>query len=110
MPLEELTKQDHGVVGISQAIGVDVAIISNPGPGRWKIWGNGRHSLADGLRLVVGSTIITEIASAAASSTTFGPVVVDILNSTDDIIVELNLATGGADSASATVYAQRLSG
>lgn len=106
--LERLTLQDYGTAGNSQAQGTDVATISNPGPGRWKIWGHGRHTLADGFRLVVGSSIIIEFAAGANAHHEFGPIIVDILNDSDDITVELLTATGGSDTASATVYAQRL--
>lgn len=108
MALENLTKQASGVVPISQAIGVDAAVIQDPGPGRWKIWGHCRHTLADGLRLMIQATQIAIIAGAANTTIRFGPFVVDITNATDDIIVELNVATGGSDTASATVYAQKI--
>lgn len=106
--LDELTKQAFGAVGINQAVGVDAAVITDPGPGRWKIWGTCRHTLADGLRLLVGAVTIIQITNSPTTSMDFGPVVVDILNKTDDIIVELAVATGAADSASATVYAQKV--
>lgn len=105
---ENLTLQDFGALGASQAIGTDAAIIQNPGPGKFKIWGHCRHTQADGMRLVVGAATIVEISQEAARVAQFGPVVVDILNATDDIIVELEKATGVGEAASATVYAQKI--
>jgi hypothetical protein len=105
----ELTKQAFGSVGISQGVGINVAVIQDAGPGRWKIWGHGRHDAADGLRLLIEGVTIAAIAGGAGHTIPFGPFIVDINNKTDDIIIELNVATGGAGAASATVYAQRLS-
>lgn len=106
--LDELTKFASGVVGISQAQGTDIAVITDPGRGRYKVWGTCRHTLVDGCRVLLGATILFTVSSGAANAQDFGPIVIDILNNTDDIIVELGTATGGADTASATVYAQRL--
>jgi hypothetical protein len=106
---EDVTLQASGTVGISQAIGTDIAVITNPGPGRWKVWGTARHTLADGCRLLIGATtLLATISSAATEAAPFGPVVVDVLNATDDFILELSLATGGSDTASGTLYAQKL--
>jgi hypothetical protein len=110
------TKAVFGSVGISQAIGTDVAVISDIGSGGgrgwWKIWGHGRHTLADGLKLsigpVAGPVVKFQIAAAANTTVYFGPYLVQIANDTDDIIVELAVATGGADSAAATLYAKRM--
>lgn len=108
MPLENLTKQDHGAVGNNQGVGTDVATIIAPGVGRWRIWGHARHTLADGFRLLIDATIIIEIAQGANQSQTFGPVVVDITNPNHNVNLELLTATGGADTASATIYMQRI--
>jgi hypothetical protein len=100
---EDITLQASGTVGISQAIGTDIAVITNPGPGRWKVWGT------DGCRLLIGATtLLATISSAATEAAPFGPVIVDVLNATDDFILELSLATGGSDTASGTLYAQKL--
>lgn len=107
--LAEKTLVASGVLGISQAQGTDIAVINNPGPGRYMVWGTARHTLIDGCRLYVAATpIIPNIAAGAGAAVGFGPVVVDVTNSTDDIILELATATGGADSASGTIYAQRI--
>lgn len=111
MAASELTKFSSGTAPISQAVGVDVAVITDPGKGKWRIWGSVRHTLADGCRLAVGPvagpTILFTIPSGPNADASFGPIVYDINNSTDDIIVELAVATGGADTACAVVYAQR---
>lgn len=107
--LEELTKFASGSAGNSQAQNVVVASIATPGKGRWKIWGTARHSLIDGCKLVVGSTTVVTISAGAAGAEAFGPVVYDIINTTDNIAIQLATATGASDTASATIYAQRLS-
>lgn len=105
-----LTKYASGSAGASQAQGVDVAIITNPGKGRWRIWGTVRHTLADGCRLAIGPdtspTVLFTICAGANLAQDFGPIIYDIRNNTDDIIVELATATGGSDSAFATIYAE----
>jgi hypothetical protein len=109
MSAQELTKYASGVLGISQATGTDIAVIIDPGKGRYQVWGVVRHTLADGCRLLLGASIIIPFIPAGPNlSEKFGPVVLDILNNTDDIILELAAATGGADSASGIVYAQKL--
>lgn len=106
-----LTKFASGQAPISQAQAFDVAVIADPGKGRWEVWGTVRHTLADGCRLAVGPVaapvVLFTITAGANVAQDFGPVVIDILNATDDIIVELQTATGGADTASATIYARR---
>ena len=106
------TKFASGQAPISQAQGTDVAVITDPGKGTWEIWGTVRHTLVDGCRLAIGpvaSPVVQFVITAGANvAQDFGPVVVDILNSTDDIIIELQTATGGSDTASATVYARRV--
>jgi hypothetical protein len=107
---QELTLTGSGVVGNSQAIGVFVASITDPGKGRWRIWGNCRHTLPDAVRLRVGATnIIARIPSPANDMSNFGPVIVDILTTTDDIILDLAVATGASDTSSGIIYAQRVS-
>ncbi len=114
MAAPELYKYGSGKAGNSQAAGVDVAVISNPGKGRWLVTGTVRHTLIDGCRLAVGDstgtpTPLFTIPSGANASQDFGPIVVDILNSTDDIVIELDTATGASDTACAVIYAQRTS-
>src|SRR4051812_39575985 len=110
MPSEELTLSVGTAIGINQAIGVFVASIQNPGKGLWRIWGSCRHSLADSIRLRVASTnLISIIPQAGNETVTFGPIIFAINNYTDDIILDLAVATGPADSASGVLYAQRVS-
>jgi hypothetical protein len=104
----ELSLVGSGIVGNNQAIGVFVASITDPGKGRWRIWGSVRHTLPDSIRLRVGATnIIPRIPQPANDLCSFGPVTVDILTTTDDIILDLAVATGAADVAAGIIYAQR---
>lgn len=106
------TKADFGSLGASQSIGADVAVIDNPGAsggrGWYKIWGHGRHTQPDGLRLLIGATEKFQISSVGATNVYFGPYLVEITDDTTDIIVELAVATGVGEAASATVYAKRM--
>lgn len=107
MPIENVTKQAFNSVGASQGIGTLVVQIVSPGPGRYKIYGVGRHSGANGLRLAIGSTQIVVYAGAGGSILTFPTVVVDIVDNSN-IIVELNVATATGETAFATIVAQRI--
>lgn len=108
MAQQELVLVGSGVLGASQGVGVFVASIINPGPGRWKIWGTVRHSLADAIRLRIASNnIIPRVPQNTNEVAPFGPIYFDILNYTDDIILDLATATGVSDSASGIIYAQR---
>lgn len=110
MPQQELTLVGSGVVGNNQAIGVFVASILDPGKGRWKIWGTCRHTLPDGVRFRVGSNnIVPRVPSTANEVTDIGPFFVDILTTTDDIVLDLAVATGAADTAAGVLYAHRVS-
>lgn len=106
MPSRFQTLFGFGVLGISQPIDTTVALINAPGPGKFKIWGHGRHSLADGLKLTSPMTV--QFASGPIDTFNFGPIIVDVPNKTAGIIIALNVATGGADAASATIYAERM--
>lgn len=99
----------NGIAGNNIAVSTNVCSIQNVGPGRWKIWGRGRHTLEDGLKLIVGATpIYTRIPQGPNATTDFGPFMIDILNATDDIVLQLAVATGAADTASGILYAQSL--
>jgi len=107
MSVEELSKYNSGAAGNNVAANTVVATIATPGKGRWKVWGTVRHTLVDGCKLLVGSTTLMTITNAANGSESFGPIIVDILNNTDNIVIQLATATGAADTASANLYAQR---
>src|SRR5688500_573952 len=108
MPLENLTKQAFGSIGANQIVGTVVATISNPGPGRYKIWGQGRHSVASGLCLKIGSIDVVTFAGAGGAIISMRPLVVDITNSTDNSILDIAYASGSSDKALATIYAQKV--
>lgn len=114
--MQELTKQAFGAAGFSQAVGTNLAVISTPGAfvgnmlgiGTYKVWGTVRHTLADGVRLVLGGTTVLVISNAPNQATNFGPLVLNITNRIDDIFLELEVATGAADTASGNLYIQKL--
>jgi hypothetical protein len=105
---EDKTYQAFGAVGNNVVVDTTVALINAPGPGRYKIWGYGRHTLADGLK--INSPVIPELrfSSAAGVPFDFGPIIYDITSSVSGVIIALAVPTGAADTASCTVYAQRL--
>lgn len=108
LSLDNLTLQDYGAVGNSVGPGTIVASINNPGKGRYRIWGHGRHPLADGFLCLVGVTGI-EFAAAPNDTVLFGPIVLDVLG-TENIFILLNTGTGPTDTAACTVYALKLTG
>ena len=103
---QDTTLTNAGSVGNSQAQNTAVATIAAPGPGRYKVWGHCRHSLADGLK--ISSPISLVLAGGAGDTIVFGPVVVDIVDKTTTIAIQLNTATGASDTAAATIYAERI--
>lgn len=105
---EEKTLQNFGAVGNNVVVDTAVVIINAPGPGRYKIWGFGRHTLADGLKITSPVVPSLQFCSAAGSTFNFGPIIYDITTSTSGIIIALAVATGAADTASCSVFAQRL--
>lgn len=109
MALEEPTKIASAVLGNNQIVGTLLTFITDPGKGHWRIWGSVRHSLADGCLLRIDATgLIARIPNAPNGLTNFGPIVVDIFLATSDIAIDLAVATGAADTASAVIYAQKL--
>jgi hypothetical protein len=105
---QDITLFASGVLGNSQAADTLVALINAPGPGRYKVWGHGRHSLADGLKFTSPMTPALVIAGGAGDTVSFGPFVVDITNYTSGINVALRLATGASDTAAVTIYAEKI--
>lgn len=102
-----LTFSSYGKVGISIGVGQPVATITAPGTaGRYKIWGMGRHTFDDGLRLkVAGFTLV--LSGPGLTQMVIDPPLVMQLTGTDDIIVETNVATGLTGLGSFTLFAQR---
>jgi hypothetical protein len=69
-----------------------------------------RHTLEDGLKLIVGAAlVIARIPQTATQTVQFGPLMVDVLLATDNIILQLAVATGVSDTASGALYVQKLS-
>ncbi len=108
MRLQELTLYAFGAVGISQPVDTVVCTINNLGRGRWRIWGQGKHSTVDGLKLTIGSTDIVQFAMSDYQTVPLGPFVVDILNNTDDVFIRLAAATSGTGLSSANLYAEKI--
>jgi hypothetical protein len=106
---EGLIRTGNGFVGNNVVVSTNMCSIQDLGPGRWKIWGTCRHTLEDGCKLVVGAALIfTRIPQAPNQSAVFGPISVDVLNTTDDVFLQLAVATGASDTASGIIYAQQL--
>lgn len=102
---EDVTTFIYGTAGNSVAQNTVVANIALPGPGRYRISGMGRHSLADGLKIVSPVAII--LCSGPNDTAAIGPIVVDV-TSQANLTVQLNVATGASDTASCTLYAEKL--
>ena len=101
-----LTLIGSGVAGNNVAGNTLVALINAPGPGRYRIWGTARHTLADGLKFT--SPIPLVIPGGPNDTVNFGPFVVDIILTTTGINLNLNVATGASDTACAIVYAEKI--
>jgi len=95
----------YGTVGNNITANTAVATLAVPSGGRYKVWGMGRHTLADGLKFTVPIAMI--ICSGPNDTAAFGPIVVDMV-AAGNIIIALNTATGAADTASANIYAEKL--
>lgn len=102
------TLQAFGNAGNNIAANTVVATLALTSAGTYKVWGSIRHSLIDGLKLVTPVAMI--LSSAANDTAAFGPIVVSVPTIPMSIVIQLNTATGAADTASATVFAQRMYG
>lgn len=82
-----------------------------PGKGLWKVSGVVRHTLADGVSLAQGPTgsitVLFRIPNGPNASQAFGPVILEMTNSTDSFALELGVATGAADTAYGLLIAER---
>lgn len=103
---EDITLIAQGVLGNNQTANTLVAAIAAPGPGRYKVWGHCRHTLADGLKLSSPTVVI--LSGGPNDTIVFGPMVFDINDKITGVGVALNTATGASDTASATVYVERI--
>jgi hypothetical protein len=108
MPYENNTPtlQAFGNAGNNIAANTVVATLALPAPGTYKIWGMARHGLIDGLKLVTPVALI--LCSAANDTASFGPLIVSVSTIPTSIVIQLNTATGAAETASAVVFAQRM--
>jgi|SRR5882724_7706675 len=96
----------YGTAGNNQAQNFAVATIAIPTPGRYRIWGMARHTLADGLKLTGPINLV--LTSGPNDTAAFGPVVIDVNNAPINLVMQLNTATGAADTASCNMYAEKI--
>lgn len=104
---QETTSWASGVLGNTQAQNTPIATISNLIPGRYRLWGNVRHSLADGVK-ITGPTPAIVLAGGPGDTVSVGPVVFD-LTAVTSVAAVLNTATGASDTAGATIYVEKIS-
>jgi hypothetical protein len=109
MARDDVIRSSAGILGNSIAVSTTLCQITDPGPGRYKVWGTARHTLEDGCKLVVAAALVLfRIPQGPNQAVDFGPIIVDVINPTDDIILQLAVATGASDTASGVIYAQKL--
>lgn len=104
----ETTILGSGTAGNSVAQNTNIASCLNVTPGRYRLSGSGRHSLADGLKItgVPGGTLI--IPGGPGDTITFPNVVFDLTAAASNIQVALNVATGASDSAAAILCLEKI--
>lgn len=100
-----------GVAGNNIAANTNIASCLNLAPGRYKMSGTARHSLADGLKVtgIPGGTII--IPGGPGDTIVLPELVFDLTNtvvSNNNIQIALNQATGASDTAAAVLCLESL--
>lgn len=106
---EDTVRVSAGIIGNNIAVNTNICQIATPGAGRYRIWGTARHTLEDGCKLIVGAAlVIFRIPQSTNQVANFGPFVIDVLLNTDNIILQLAVATGAADTAAGAIYAVKL--
>lgn len=100
-----------GVAGNNIAQNTNIASVLNIGPGRYRLNGSGRHTLADGLKItgIPSGTIV--IPGGAGDTVIFPDLIFDlpgIATTTFNIQVALNVATGAADTAAAILCLEKI--
>lgn len=96
----------YGTAGNNQAQNTSVASLALVIPGRFRIWGMARHTLADGVKIT--SPIALVLTSGPNDTAAFGPIVVDVSAAGAFFTLQLNVATGASDTASATIFAESI--
>lgn len=93
----------NGTAGNNIAQNTNIASVLSVPPGRYRVTGTGRHSLADGLKItgLPGGTIV--VPGGAGDTLVFPTIVVDLTAASSNVQVALNLATGAADTAAAVL-------
>lgn len=93
-----------GSQGNSVAVNTQVATIPLT-PGRWRLWGSTRHTLADGLKIV--SPVSLVLAAGPNDTAVLNQIIVDVPTASA-FTVQLNVATGASDTAAATIFAEKI--
>lgn len=93
----------NGTQGNNVAANTTVASCVNVPVGRYRLTGSGRHSLADGLKIVGIPVIGTIVIPGGPGDTIAFPVIVFDLPTVTTINVTLNQATGASDTAAAVM-------
>lgn len=104
---QDTNLQAYGTQGNSVAANTTVVSLALPAAGRYRIWGMLRHTLADGLKITSPASSAIILTSGPNDTAAFGPIVVDMA-APGNFIIQLNTATGASDTASATVYAEKI--
>lgn len=107
MARRELSIIAGGLQGNNVAANTTIASFVSTPPGRYRMWGSGRHSLADGFKIVgiAGGPYV--IPGGAGDTIVMNDFVFD-LTATTTINVQLNTATGASDTASALFFLEKI--
>jgi hypothetical protein len=103
---QAVTLQAFGSAAVSQIVNTPVATLVLPAASKYKVWGSIRHTLADGCKMVTPTAI--QFCSGPNDTAAFGPIIVDVNTAPTNVAIQLAVATGASDTASATIYAQRM--
>jgi len=101
MARQNTTLVANGTIGNSQAQNSTVASFVSVPPGRYRLSGTARHSLADGLKIGLPAPVGTVIIPGGPGDTIALPNIVFDVSTTTTINISLNVATGASDTASA---------
>lgn len=99
---ENVSSIGSGTAPNSTAANTNIASCLNLVPGRYRLTGTGRHSLADGLK-ITGIPSGTIIIPGGAGDTVVFPELVFDLTAASNIQIALNTATGASDTAAAVL-------
>ena len=105
---QDTTILGFGTAGNNIAQNTSVAAALGIGPGRYRLTGSGRHTLADGLK-ITGIPIGTIIVPGGPGDTVIFPdIIFDLTAASSNVQIALNVATGAADTASAILCLEKI--